>query len=113
MTVKMRASKYRRLWIGIGILTLLAPVGLILPELFKAGGAWGEWSAEDIKRIAGYIPDGFKRLSGKWVAPISDYAFPGWYKGMKGYFSYALSGLIGVTIVAGIAYLFGRLIRRK
>ncbi len=29
--------------IGIAVLIVLSPLGLILPEHFKAGSAWGEW----------------------------------------------------------------------
>ena len=51
----MANSKFGKLWIGIAILIILSPVGLILPELLKAGGAWGEWGADEIEKIAGHI----------------------------------------------------------
>ena len=41
----------KKLWIGIVILTLLSPLGLIIPALFGAGGAWGEWGLEEIKKL--------------------------------------------------------------
>lgn len=49
-----------KLWIGIGILILLSPLGLLLPEHFKAGDAWGEWGAGTFKELVGYIPQGLK-----------------------------------------------------
>jgi hypothetical protein len=110
--VKIKGSKYRKLWIGIGILILLAPIGLILPELFKAGGAWGEWGVDEIKHIAGYVPAGLKRISELWSAPIPDYAFSGWDKGGKSYIAYIISGIIGVVIVAAFAYIIGKILKR-
>jgi len=111
--VKTRNSNYRKLWIGIGILILLAPIGLIIPELFKAGGAWGEWGADEIKDIAGYVPEGLKRISELWSAPIPDYAFAGWDKGVKSYIAYIISGLVGVVIVVAVSYALGKFLKRR
>jgi hypothetical protein len=111
--VKTPDSNYKRLWIGIGILILLAPIGLILPELFKAGGAWGEWGVEEIKDIAGYVPQGLKRISELWSAPIPDYAFTGWDKGAKAYVAYIASGIIGVMLVVALSYVLGKVLRKR
>ena len=110
----MNAQKtnYRKLWIGIGILLLLAPLGLIVPELFHAHGAWGEWGADEIKDIAGYVPEGLKRLSELWSAPFPDYAFKGWDKGIKSYIAYTISGLLGVAVVVGCTFLLAKIIKR-
>lgn len=105
-------ARYYRLWIGIAILILLAPVGLILPEIFNAGGAWGEWGADEIKDIIGYIPGGLKKLSDLWSAPFTEYAFTGWDKGIKSYIAYIIAGLLGVAAVAAAAYLLGYLLKR-
>jgi len=110
--VKRKDSHYRKLWIGIGILILLAPIGLILPKLFRAGGAWGEWGVDEIKNIAGYLPEGLKRISELWSAPIRDYAFTGWDKGVKSYVGYIASGIIGVVIVVALAYVFGKILKK-
>lgn len=109
----MKGSKLKKLWIGIGLLILLTPLGLILPELFRSGGAWGEWGIDELKRIAGYVPLGFKKLSEFWKAPIHDYTFVGWDAGMKSYMGYIISGVIGVALVVGISILVGRLLARK
>lgn len=111
--MKKKWSAYRRLWIGIGILILLAPIGLILPELFKAGGVWGEWRAEELKGKIGYVPEGLKKLSRLWSAPLSDYAFSGWGKGIKSYVAYILSGILGVSIVAAVSYILGKVLRKR
>ena len=54
----------KKLWIGIGVLIVLSPLGLILPDHFKAGSAWGEWGLEEIQKMTGYVPLGFQKLSG-------------------------------------------------
>jgi hypothetical protein len=93
-------------------LILLAPLGLILPKLFRANGAWGEWGAAEMKDIAGYLPEGLKRISELWSAPVSDYAFTGWDKGVKSYVAYIISGLIGVALVAAVSYVVGKVLKR-
>ena len=87
-------------------------MGLILPELFKAGGAWGEWGVDELKDIAGYVPEGLKQLSELWSAPVPDYALKGWDKGVKSFIAYSISGLLGVAVVVGCTYLFAKIIKR-
>lgn len=50
----------KKLWIGLIILALLTPLGIILPEKFKAGGAWGEWGPEALEKLIGYVPAGLR-----------------------------------------------------
>ncbi len=109
----MGKKEFKKLWLWILILILLAPLGLILPELFKAGGAWGEWGADEIEKILGYVPEGFKRLSKLWSSPITDYTFPVWESGVKAYIGYILSGIIGTALVIGISILIGKFLVRK
>lgn len=106
------AALYSKLWVGIAILIFLAPIGLILSEIFNAGGSWGEWGADEIKDIIGYIPGGLKKLSDLWSAPFPEYAFTGWDKGIKSYIAYIISGILGVAAVAAAAYLLGYLLKR-
>lgn len=110
--MSMKARRFKKLWIGLGVMVLLAPMGLILPEFFKAGGAWGEWGIDEIKDIAGYIPEGLRKLSGIWSAPFPDYTFSGWDKGIRSYLSYIISGLLGVAVVVGAAYLITLILKR-
>lgn len=114
------SKDFKRLWIGIGILILLSPVGLILPGLLKAGGAWGEWGVEEITKwmqkegLPGFIPEGLKKFSEIWSAPFPDYAFKGWEEGLKAYLSYMLTGIMGVAAVVITTYLiFKRKTSRK
>jgi len=108
------ARTTRKLWIGIFILVLLSPLGLVLPALFGAKGAWGEWGALQIEKLAGFVPEGMKRLAGRWKAPLPDYAVPGQGQGLAGSgFGYVLSAIVGVATVAGLMYLLTKLLVRK
>lgn len=104
-----------KLWIGIAVLIGLSPLGLILPEYFKAGPAWGEWNSGEIQKLAGYIPRGLRKLSGFWSAPIPDYAFKGWEeKGLpRLIFAYILSAIAGIGIIILVVMVIGKLLARK
>lgn len=91
-----------RLWILIAVLIALAPLGLIMPKLFKAGAAWGEWGIDEIEKLAGYVPRGLADISSLWKAPMSGYA-P----------SYIMSAAAGVLATVGIAYLIGVFLSKK
>jgi hypothetical protein len=104
----------RKLWIGIGILVLLSPLGLIIPKYFGAGGAWGEWGLDEIEKIVGFVPEGMKRLSEKWKAPLPDYSVPGQGPGTaREGFGYLLAGVIGIAATVGVVYLITKLLGRK
>jgi len=104
-----------KLWILIGILVILAPLGLILPEHFKAGAAWGEWGPEEIKQLIGYIPKGLEKLSSLWCAPIPDYAFKGWEEKPAVFLSlaYVISGIAGIVVTIGVVFLIGKFLVKK
>ncbi|MBK8492395.1 MAG: PDGLE domain-containing protein [Saprospirales bacterium] len=65
----------KRIWIAIGLLALLSPIGLFLPEYFGAGDAWGEWSLETVKEQTGREPEGMKKDADLYNAPVPDYSF--------------------------------------
>ena len=104
-----------KLWIGIAALIVLSPLGLILPEHFKAGSAWGEWGVDEIRKLAGYVPKGLEKLSSLWKAPMPDYAFKGWQK--KGLthlsFAYVVSAILGVALIALATWLIGKCLAKK
>ena len=104
-----------KLWIGLGVLALLSPLGVILPDYFKSGSAWGEWEPEEIKKLAGYVPRGFKKFSGLWKAPFPDYAFQGWKDKGVGHLSlaYVFSAVFGIGLAALIVYLIGKVLAGK
>ncbi len=104
-----------KLWIGLGVLIVLSPLGLLLPEHFKAGAAWGEWGVDEIKELAGYVPKGLEKLSRLWNAPIPDYAFKGWEeKGLSHLsFAYIISAIVGLALTCIVALLIGKMLARK
>ncbi len=102
-------SFQKKLWLGLGIMALLTPLGLILPELFKAGEAWGEWGTATLEKILGYLPEGLKRMAEIWKAPLPDYGFGNEEATLaKRLIFYLISGVIGVVIVGGAIYLISR-----
>jgi hypothetical protein len=104
-----------KLWIGLGILAIASPIGLFLPEKCNAGSAWGEWGADEIKGLIGYVPRGLEKLSAFWKAAMPDYAFKGWEE--KGFahlsIAYCVSALIGIALCLAGAYLVGKLLSKK
>jgi hypothetical protein len=104
-----------KLWIGLGALIVLSPLGLLLPEHFKAGAAWGEWGMDEIKKLVGYVPKGLEKLAPLWNAPLPDYAFKGWEeKGLSHLsFAYIISAIAGMAVTVMVVLLIGRLLARK
>jgi len=104
-----------KFWIGIALLAALSPLGLILPDRFKAGSAWGEWGAGEIQKLAGYVPKGLEKMSSLWNAPMPDYAFKGWEeKGLKHLsFAYIISAIIGVFAIVLAVLLIGKMLYKK
>jgi cobalt/nickel transport system permease protein len=96
----------RSLWLGLGVLMLLTPLGIM-----AAGTAWGEWAASDFASPAGRqeiaaaslkreppagVPAGLERLSSAWTAPWADYA-PRFVRSPA--IGYLLSAMFGVGLV--------------
>ncbi len=117
-TGKKSSSLVPRLVAGMGILVLLSPLGLYLPEKFAAGSAWGEWGSDEIQaEIAreddswpeGYVPAGLQKAEESgWKAPMPDYALPGQGEAAlpQLMLSYILAGAIGVMVL-GFLIIFG------
>ena len=112
------AGSLRPLWAALGVLMVLAPLGIL-----AAGTAWGEWAAEDFadpaarQEIASAsmghqppasAPSGLERLSSVWTAPWPDYA-PGFVRSAG--FGYLLSSVVGVGLVILVFLAFDRLAR--
>ena len=101
--------------IGLGVLAVLSPLGLLLPENLKAGSAWGEWGVGQMQKLVGYIPKGMEKLSGLWSAPLPDYVFKGWQveSNLVLSFSYILSAVIGILICVGVVFILGKFLSKK
>jgi hypothetical protein len=104
-----------KLWWGLVLLVILSPIGLILPEIFKSGPAWGEWSLEEIEKMVGYVPAGLKKLADLWSAPVPDYNLKNWEgQGLtKSSLGYILSGALGVGIIVLVTFILGKIISKK
>ncbi|MFA4992471.1 MAG: PDGLE domain-containing protein [Candidatus Omnitrophota bacterium] len=103
-----------KLWLFIGVLIILSPLGLLLPEHFKAGSAWGEWGTGQMQELLGYIPKGLGKLSNLWSAPIPDYAFKGWEDKPLSSLSlaYISSAVIGVLICVVVVFILGKFLKK-
>ena len=104
-------STLKKMWIGLAVLALLSPLGLILPARLKSGTAWGEWSAGELEKMLGYVPQNMKKLAEFWQAPMPDYAFKGWDKlgiGMQS-LAYVVSAAVGIVVVVAIVMLLGKM----
>lgn len=104
----------KKLWIGLIIMAILSPIGILLPERFNAGDAWGEWGTDTLEKLLGYVPEGLKRLADIWKAPIADYNL-----GSESspiiiqVVSYVVSGILGIAIVGFVIYIISRLLIKK
>ncbi len=105
----------KRLWWGLLLLILISPVGLILPEIFQSGPAWGEWNLREVERMLGFIPAGLKKMAGFWSAPIPDYNLENWAgKGLAhSTLGYLLSAGIGVGVILLVMLVIGKVLSRK
>lgn len=99
------SPRARILWVGLAILILLAPLGLLAP-----GTAWGEWGGEELRELGlGFIPEGLERLGGIWPAPIPDYEVPG----LNANLGYILSAVVGIVLVSLVTWLVSRIVVRQ
>ncbi len=100
-----------KLWVGLLVMALLTPLGLWLPDKFKAGEAWGEWGTDSLARLIGYVPQGLQRMSELWKAPLTDYSVGGEQSSLTlQLLSYWISGIVGILIVGAGIYVLSRLI---
>jgi len=77
----------RGLWITVGILVVLTPLGIL-----AGGKAWGEWKPRDF----GHPPRGLENLSNLWHAPLADYS-PSFAHNAAG--GYLISAALGVALI--------------
>ncbi|MGA9048546.1 MAG: cobalt transporter CbiM [Dehalococcoidia bacterium] len=92
-------------WAGaLVVLAFATPLGLL-----AEGTAWGEWGADKLKGMLGYIPSGLKSMSNLWHGPLPDYSV----LGMGDIVGYIISALVGMAVVGFLLWLLGRWISRK
>jgi hypothetical protein len=104
----------RKLWIGLFVMALLTPLGIIVPKIFNAGSAWGEWGVAKLEQLLGYAPQGLKRLSDIWKAPIPNYNLGGSDASMTvQLLSYLASGLLGILAVGLVVFVITRFVGKN
>lgn len=102
-------SDYKFFIIGIIILLLAAPLGLI-----ATGTAWGEWGPDEVKEMLGFVPEGLEKFSSMWSSALPDYSIPGLDKNFfQSSTGYILSGIIGVALIFLFTFISGRLMVHK
>jgi len=113
--VKMKMDKLQRKILLILLsLCIITPIGILLPMFFNAGDAWGEWSAQTLNDLVGYIPKGLEKYADVWKAPLTDYTINGEDASIvhqSGY--YIVSGIFGATVTYVVMMLISRLIVRN
>jgi len=85
------------LWIGLGVLTALTPLGLL-----AQGAAWGEWAGKELKEMLGFIPEKLRGMEKIWKAPFPDYSLSG---PESTPLEYLVSALIGITAVSAVSFI--------
>ncbi len=101
----------KKLWAGLLVMALLSPLGIILPAMFNAGDAWGEWGSETLKKLVGFLPEGMKKYADLWTAPVADYSFGGHDGSMTAQVVfYIVSGIIGILLVVLAIYIISRMV---
>ncbi len=104
----------KKLWIGLVIMALISPLGIILPALFNSGDAWGEWGTNTLEKLLGFVPEGLKEYADIWKAPASDYNLGGEKSSMSvEIVSYIASGLIGILAVILVIYIISKLVLKN
>lgn len=104
----------RKLLAGLVMLAVLTPIGIYLPSKFKADTAWGEWSAETLEKMIGYLPEGLRKNEALWKAPIRDYNLGDEKSSFAAQaFSYILSGVIGLALCGGILFIISKFLVKK
>ncbi len=104
----------KKILIFLVILTLLTPVGIFLPVVFNAGDAWGEWSAETLEKLIGYVPEGLQKYTDTYKASLPDYsANPDDTSATHQSFYYIISGILGAGVTLVVTILISKLIIRK
>ena len=112
--VKMKMNKLqKKILVILLLLCLLTPVGILLPAFFNTGDAWGEWSAQTVKELVGYVPKGLAKYSDTWKAPFPDYSFKEDPSVVHRSGYYLVSGIIGATITYIVMLIICRFIIRN
>ncbi|TFH40888.1 MAG: hypothetical protein E4G96_06655 [Chrysiogenales bacterium] len=108
------SSFQKKLMVILIVMAIVSPIGLYLPVTFNAEDAWGEWSAETIEKLVGFVPEKLLETADLWKAPIPDYNLgddtsPFTMQAL----SYILSGIIGIVLCILVLFGISKLLVKK
>jgi len=112
---KNRMNKFKKkTLIYLLIIAVLTPIGIFLPEIFKAGDAWGEWGVDTVKNMVGYAPKGMEKLSSISKPLMPDYTLKGFDKSLKDLsFSYIISAAVGIVLSFALIYGIFKVLKKN
>lgn len=98
-----KVKKMKPLYAVIGLLVLATPLGLL-----ASGTAWGEWGAEEIQELVGFVPKGMEN-GFQFNSLIPDYNLAH----VSEYLGYIMSAALGVVIIFIIFKILSKINLRK
>lgn len=105
----MNKNTQKKLWIGLVILIVLTPLGLL-----ASGTAYGEWGSDELQQTLGYVPSGIEQGENLWHALFPDYTVAGLENSfLQSSIGYILSAVIGIALIYIVVLTIGKLIARK
>ena len=99
----------KKFWIGLLVLAVLTPLGLL-----ATGTAFGEWGSQELQQTLGYVPDGIKSGETLWQAIFSGYSMPGFGNDfLHSSIGYILSAVIGIALIYTATLVLGKIIAKR
>ncbi len=97
------------LYIGMAVLILLTPLGLL-----ASGTAFGEWGSDELKETLGYAPEGVEHGESLWSALLPDYSIPGLEEDfLQSSAGYVFSAILGCSLIYLLVLALGKLMVKK
>ncbi len=105
----MNKNTQKKLWIGLAILIVLTPLGLL-----ASGTAFGEWGSEELMEALGYVPSGIEHGESLWHSLFPDYTVAG-FEGsfLHSSIGYILSAIIGIALIYIVTIVLGKFIAKR
>jgi hypothetical protein len=105
----MNKNTQKKLWIGLAIMMVLVPLGLL-----AEGTAFGEWGPEELQEELGYVPSGIEAGGNLWHSLFPDYTVAG-FEGSFLYsaIGYILSAIIGVGLIYFATLALGKFLAKR
>lgn len=105
----MNEKTAKKLWIGLALLIVLTPLGLL-----ATGTAFGEWGSQELQQTLGYVPEGIKSGETLWQAIFSGYSMPGFGNSfLHSSIGYILSAVIGIALIYAATLNLGKIIAKR